>query len=284
MGLVCVPVYRPTGQLDTPISLYQRKGRLCVAYSKETEHGGILLTARTAIPYNVTRQAGGQHPFGTDWTEWDAMSRTAVQDRTDFREDTTEPEPLPFRWRRDEYERAASLGLFEAHRRLELIDGEVLEYVSPVGSQHAAAMSLAVYALTAAFGQRLLVRFEQPLVMSDLTELQPDITFVPPREDYYAGGHPLANEAMLVIEVSDTTLAFDRSRKATVYSDAMIPDYWIINLPASRLEVHRDPEPGYGYRTRITLSGADIVRPLCAPEIAIVAGALVPTTGKPAAS
>lgn len=185
-------------------------------------------------------------------------------------------EPRPRVWSRAQFHKAADLGVFEAIERLELVDGEVLAHMTPVGSQHSAAVSMATYELTAIFGREYIVRFENPLIVSDDTELQPDVCVVAFRDDHYAETHPHASEALLVIEVSDTTLAYDRGRKAAIYAEVGVLEYWIVNLSSSRVEVYRDPEAGFGYRTVTMYGRQDSVSPLCLNDRHLSVSAILP--------
>jgi Uma2 family endonuclease len=103
------------------------------------------------------------------------------------------------------------------------------------------------------------------LVLNDESEPEPDLVVVVGTEDDYPKSHPKAADARLVVEVSDTTLRFDRNRKRPAYSRAGIPEYWIINLPKRCLEVYRDPS-GSRYLTATVHAITEIVAPLAAPD------------------
>lgn len=142
-------------------------------------------------------------------------------------------------WTRDDYCRMAEAGLF-AGQRVELIEGEIL-MMSPMNPAHAAALQLVARALEHAFGHGHCVRVQLPLDIDASSAPEPDIAVVPgaPR-DYRS--HPTT--ALLVVEVSDTTLNFDRTRKRELYARAGIPEYWIVNLLNCCVEVHRSPAAG----------------------------------------
>lgn len=155
-------------------------------------------------------------------------------------------------WTRAEFERAAELGLFGPEERLELIAGAVVRKLPPQRSPHATAIRAVEEALRTAFPRGFDVRVQLPLALGPDHEPEPDVCVVHGCFRDYRHEHPAA--AVLVVEVSDTTLAFDRF-KAGLYAQAGIPEYWIVNLKDNRLEVHRDPEPdaanpfGHRYRT-----------------------------------
>jgi Uma2 family endonuclease len=155
-------------------------------------------------------------------------------------------------WTRAEFERAAELGLFGPEERLELIAGEVVSKVPPQKSPHATAIRAVEEALRTAFRRGFDVRVQLPLALGPDHEPEPDVCVVRGSFRDYRHEHPTS--AVLVVEVSDTTLAFDRF-KAGLYAQAGIPEYWIVNLKDNCLEVQRDPEAaaaepfGHRYRT-----------------------------------
>ncbi len=157
-------------------------------------------------------------------------------------------EPRFHRFSRAEYYQMADWGFFNS-KRVELIDGEVFD-MPQLKDAHAAAILLAQQALQKAL-PNLLVRPQMPLVLGLDSDPEPDISVVTGSiRDYIGTGHP--RTALLILEVSDTTLRFDRERKASLYACASIQDYWIVNLINKCVEVMRqpttDPSPPLGYR------------------------------------
>jgi Uma2 family endonuclease len=185
--------------------------------------------------------------------------------------------PAPLRWSRSDYYRLGHLGFFQG-RRVELIHGEILE-MSPPEHAHSASVTLVADALRAVFGSGYWVRSEQPLDLGKSQQPQPDVSVV-------VGGvrehkaHPTS--AALVVEVSDSTLAYDRGRRASIYARAGIADYWIVNLVDRQLEVYRLPEavtaPGrsYSYQDVTIVPAAGHVSPLAAPKAIIKVAELIP--------
>jgi Uma2 family endonuclease len=146
--------------------------------------------------------------------------------------------PIKRRLTSDEYNRMADQGSFR-NQRVELINGEVIAK-APQGSQHFTAICLTLDALRRAFGVDFVVRVQGPLAIASDCEPEPDLAVVPGHARDYAGkAHP--GTALLVVEISDSSLDFDRSDKASLYASAGIADYWIVNLIDRRLEVHRRP-------------------------------------------
>jgi Uma2 family endonuclease len=169
------------------------------------------------------------------------------------------------RWTRQEYERLAELGVLGPEEHVELIEGEIVE-MPPQLSRHTTGVYLAYEALRAIFGVGFVVRVQFPLALGQYSEPEPDIAVVAGTGRDFADAHPTS--ALLVVEVSDTTLSFDRDAKASLYAAAGIPEYWIVNLVQRQLEMHREPaampetQYGFGYRTRtIALPGEVVSTP-----------------------
>src|SRR5262249_8990442 len=158
------------------------------------------------------------------------------------------------------------------------IEGEIL-VMSPQGGPHVVALGLAEAALDAAFGTGFWARTRVPLLLGLATDPEPDVAVVPggPR-DYL--DHPTT--ALLVVEVSDTTLAYDRGDKACLYAAAGIADYWVVDLAHRQLIVLRDPRPdparthGTVYSSIQSLASGNSVSPLAAPHASIAVADLLP--------
>jgi Uma2 family endonuclease len=134
----------------------------------------------------------------------------------------------------EHYYRMAEAGLFAPDERVELIDGEIVD-MPPMGTRRAANLARLVDILSAAIGERGMVRVQLPLRLGDASEPQPDIAVVLPRADYYEQHHPGAADTLLAIELSDTTLRFDRDIKAPLYTQHGVPETWVLDLRANRL-------------------------------------------------
>lgn len=167
-------------------------------------------------------------------------------------------------WTRDEYDQMVAIGLFDG-KNVELIEGEVID-MSPMGSGHATAVALTAYSLIDAFGESYYVRWQLPFNASDISEPEPDVAVVVGTVRDYTHAHP--SSAVLIVEVSDSTLAYDRKQKTSLYAKAGVTDYWIINLIDHQLEVYRNPVPdseqlyGFGYASKTVLRAGDVVIPL----------------------
>ncbi|MGH7164603.1 MAG: Uma2 family endonuclease, partial [Nitrospiraceae bacterium] len=140
------------------------------------------------------------------------------------------------RWTRQEYDRLVVEGFFHPEERLELMEGEIVR-MTPQGSLHATAIRLVEEALRAAFGTGFDVRVQMPLALTDDSEPEPDVAVVTGNPRDYRDTHPSA--AVLIVEVADATVPYDRERKRALYARVGIADYWIVNLLDRRLEVFR---------------------------------------------
>jgi Uma2 family endonuclease len=194
--------------------------------------------------------------------------------RTDARQT-----PLTLRrWTRVEYERLVELGMFEGEP-LELIDGQLL-VAEPQYPYHASGITRVDSAVRAILPAGWLVRTQLPVSLDDESEPEPDLVVVPARPDEYSGFHP--DRPVLVVEVAESSLAFDREHKASVYARAGIEDYWIVNLVDRVLEVHREPAPDsaavyrWRYRSITTLAPPAVVAPLAFPAGQIAVADLLP--------
>ncbi len=180
--------------------------------------------------------------------------------------------PAAYRWSRVAYERVVNVGGFPPEARLELLDGEIID-MSPQKSQHAAACDLAEAALrTCDFGAAY-VRIQKPLALDDTSEPEPDLAVVPGTPRDYADAHP--GQALLIVEVADSSLGYDRTRKAGAYARNGVPEYWVINLRERVLEVRLAPAGGV-YTQLQRLSADEQVAPIAAPGCRIAVRALLP--------
>ena len=176
------------------------------------------------------------------------------------------------RWSRVEYERLIDLGVFQPGDPIELIGGELL-VAEPQGAPHYTSIQKTARVLERAFGPSWNVRTQGPIGLDEESEPEPDVAVVPGEPDDYGASHP--SRAVLVVEVSESSLAFDRGHKGSVYARAGILDYWIVNVVDRVLEVYREPAPdaaapfGARFARREVLDSSRQVRPLAAPHARI---------------
>jgi Uma2 family endonuclease len=182
-------------------------------------------------------------------------------------------------WTRVEYERLIDLGAFRPGERLELVGGALLVR-EPQGGPHATAVGLVEDPLRQVFGAGWTVRTHSPIALDEDSEPEPDIAVVPGSRRDHSRSHP--SHPVLIVEVAESSLAFDRGEKGSLYARAGIADYWILNLPDRMLEVYRDPETNpdspyrWHYGSALTLSAGDRVRPLSVPNAEILVADLLP--------
>jgi Uma2 family endonuclease len=182
------------------------------------------------------------------------------------------------RWKRVEYERLVDLGIFEGDP-IELIGGQLV-VAEPKGAYHASAVSTAEYALRAILPPGWIVRTQAPVSLDDESEPEPDLVVVPGRPADYRQSHPA--RPALAVEVAESSLAFDRRHKGSLYARAGIQDYWIVNLVDRVLEVYRNPGPdpsavyGWRYRSVATLPPPAVIVPLAFTSSQIAVADLLP--------
>lgn len=183
------------------------------------------------------------------------------------------------RWTWDEYMAMVEAGILAPGERVELIEGVVVR-MPPQRSGHTVGTYLTEHALLAIFGEGFMVRAQFPLALDVATVPEPDVAVVVGNARDYVEAHP--SSAVLVVEVAEATLVYDRGEKASLYARAGIPDYWVLNLVDRQLEVCREPSPlpgepfGHGYRQRTILFPEDSVSPLAAPGASVRVADLLP--------
>jgi Uma2 family endonuclease len=189
-------------------------------------------------------------------------------------------EPHTMLWTRELYYAAAEGGAFN-QKRVELIEGEIIE-MSPMSSKHGMVIYLVQKGLERVFRDGYLVVAQAPLDLGETSEPQPDIAVYAGSAFDYLDAKP--THALLVVEVADSSLRYDRGQKASLYAKANIEDYWIINLKDDTLEIYRTPvaaptQPyGYGYKMVSSLKAQDTISPLAAPQAHISVGELLATS------
>lgn len=167
-------------------------------------------------------------------------------------------------WTADEYLKAAQAGVFAPGLRTELIDGEIIEMRAQSGG-HIRTTMKTDFRLRALFADVAHVRVQMTLRLGPRRVPEPDLLVVRGTVDDAAIA-PASEDILLVAEVSDGTLAFDRSEKARLYARAGVSEYWIINLRNRQVEVHRSPDSaGAGYIDVRTFVEGEAIRPLLAP-------------------
>lgn len=158
-------------------------------------------------------------------------------------------------------------GIFTAEDRVELIDGEVIE-MSPIGPLHAAIVKRINKLLSAISLPDHIISVQDPIQLSDFSEPQPDIAIIIFRPDFYATQHPQSGDVMLIIEVADTSIDYDRSVKLARYAESMIPEVWIVDIDRHQIEQYALPANNQ-YRTKQSWSYGDTITSRALPAISL---------------
>ena len=172
-----------------------------------------------------------------------------------------------------DYHRMGEAGILSESDRVELVEGELVA-MSPVGSLHAGTVNALTRLLIGAVGDRGIVSVQNPIRLDDRSEPEPDVAVLRPRADDYRTATPTPRDVLLVIEVSDSTLAYDRAVKAPLYALHGLPEYWIADLTGQKVEVHRKPEGGR--YTDVSRAGAsDTLEPVLLPGVSVPVAAVL---------
>jgi Uma2 family endonuclease len=183
------------------------------------------------------------------------------------------------RWTRAEYERLIEVGVFRPGEPIELLGGQLV-VSEPQKSEHHTAIGLVEDALRAALPPGWLVRSQGPVELDDESEPEPDIAVAPGDRRTYSRRHP--SRPVLVVEVAESSLAFDREYKGGLYARAGLEDYWIVNLVDRVVEVYRQPVAdaaapfGWRYATREVRRAESPVEPLAVPGTRVRVSDLLP--------
>jgi Uma2 family endonuclease len=149
-----------------------------------------------------------------------------------------------------EYQKLAELGFFDADSHIELINGEIVEMAAK-GRIHETCLRKLLKELPKLVGERATLQSQAPISLAPNSEPEPDFSIIKNRDDDYLYNHPEADDILLVMEVSDSSLDYDQNVKLSLYAKAEIDHYWIFNLVDSSLEVYSEPyqnnQGKYGY-------------------------------------
>ena len=166
-------------------------------------------------------------------------------------------------------------GILQEDDRVELLNGEIFD-MSPIGSSHAAVVKRLNQLFVVAAEGTVLVSVQDPIRLSNYAMPEPDIALLRPRADFYADAHPGPDDVLLIVEVSDTSLAYDTERKLPAYGAAGIPEVWIVNLNANCIDRHITPT-SHGYRLRERLVPGDRFAPGCLPDASLAVADILGT-------
>ncbi len=168
---------------------------------------------------------------------------------------------------RAEYHRLAEAGVLGEDDRVELIEGEILE-MSPIGRRQWACVDRLSHLFVRAVGNEAIVHVQNPVPLNERSEPEPDLTLLRFRADFYASADPTPADVLLVVEVADSSVEYDRQVKAPLYARTGIPELWLLDLGRDHLVVYREPS-GSGYGTTRVLRRGETISPVAFPDLVI---------------
>lgn len=164
-----------------------------------------------------------------------------------------------------EYYRLARHGILTENDRVELLDGRIYE-MAPIGSAHAQCVRRLTELLVRRVTPRAVVSVQNPVRLNDRSEPEPDVALLEPK-DVYGRRHPRPEDVLLLIEVADTSLDFDRDVKSLLYARAGIREFWVLALGEQRVHAYRGPGPG-GYAEHAVAERGSALDITTLPEVA----------------
>jgi Uma2 family endonuclease len=173
-----------------------------------------------------------------------------------------------------EYDAMIEHGILTTEDRVELLNGEIIDKM-PKGPKHAALNDDASDFFKEALGRQVVVRNQNPILLNEYSEPEPDIVLARPPRAKYHSQHPTPEDILLIVETSDSTLGLDRNAKALAYACAGLPQYLILNVAGRAIEDYRDPAPD-GYQTKQTHAAGQSFNLVAFPELIINAADLLP--------
>lgn len=179
----------------------------------------------------------------------------------------TEPPLTRFKLSVEQYHRMVELGILREDERVELIDGELIR-MAAIGSLHGGLVSRLTRLLVQRAGGRAVVSPQNFVILSDVTEPRPDLALLRWRADDYMARTPTAADILLVVEVADSTLRYDRDFKLRFYARSAVPEVWIVDARARRILRYQEPDSD-GYRVAQALEGGAAAQCAALPELRV---------------
>jgi Uma2 family endonuclease len=167
----------------------------------------------------------------------------------------------------DEYRRMGEAGILQEDDRVELITGELIE-MAPIGSLHAGIGGLLMEWLGYPTAGLAIAWAQNPIHLNNYSEPQPDFALLRFRQDRYKTALPTAQDVLLVVEIADKSLCYDRDTKTPLYARHGIPEYWIVNIPKQCIEIHRQPDPVHGVYLELCTANQGLLAPAGFPDTA----------------
>ncbi|MEM7736489.1 MAG: Uma2 family endonuclease [Deinococcota bacterium] len=171
------------------------------------------------------------------------------------------------RFSTDDYHSMIDAGILTENDRVELIEGDVIE-TAAIGSRHAACVKRTAELLRDALNKRALLGVQDPVILGDDSEPEPDLSVLVSNNAFYADAHPTASDIYLLIEVADSSLVYDMTVKLPLYARAGVPEVWLVNLVQNRVMVYRDLSSS-GYTTEMSLTAGDSLSPVAFTDVVL---------------
>jgi Uma2 family endonuclease len=174
----------------------------------------------------------------------------------------------------EEYQRLGETGIIHEDERVELVEGEIVE-MSPIGWPHASVVARINHLFSARFASRAIVWVQNPLALPrQVSQFQPDLALLKPHADFYRRKGVEPEDALLVVEIMDSSVAYDRRVKLPIYAQGGVPEVWLVNVNRNTVEVWRNPMPD-GYREQRLVDRTGTIAALAFPDIPLAVQDLV---------
>lgn len=174
----------------------------------------------------------------------------------------------------ESYERMVQAGILSENDRVELIHGEIIEKM-PISPQHGASVKRLNRWFSSNLGDTVVIGVQDPVRLKH-SEPEPDLSVMQWREDQYAAMHPRPEDILLLVEVADSSLDFDREIKLPLYAEAGIVEYWIMNLVDQQLEIYRGPQPDGSFGQHMVAKQKDEIQMLAIPAARLAVANVLP--------
>jgi Uma2 family endonuclease len=172
----------------------------------------------------------------------------------------------------DRYQKMVETGVLTKYDRVELIDGDIIN-MAPIGTRHSAATARLNRLFVLSAGDSAIVSPGGSVRLGDFSVPQPDLMLLKPRDDFYAGQIPTPPDVLLIVEISDSSLAFDLSAKRALYARYGAAEYWVVDIQGQCVHVYREPRVD-GYALALEFNLTDSVSPLGLPAVQVMVGTL----------
>ena len=164
---------------------------------------------------------------------------------------------VPKRFNVEEFRKMTEVGILPEESGWEVIDGYLIDKMS-IGSKHASTVKRLNRIFTNLVGNEAIISIQDPIRVDEYNEPEPDVALLKSRKDFYAESHPTPQDVLLLIEVSDSTVEFDREIKKTLYAKAEVAEFWLVNLKENTVECYSSPKNGNYRLAKILEKGKTI--------------------------